>query len=125
MIRRPPRSTLFPYTTLFRSHAIALTAITSAGGKSRRPAGPGTLGKACQPFLEEALAPLRHDLDRRVQAACDLPVLRPVGCKEYDPGPDDIPIRRCIAAADALQAGALSRGQFDRERTLTRHPHLP
>src|SRR3712207_8502521 len=26
MIRRPPRSTLFPYTTLFRSHrAIALT----------------------------------------------------------------------------------------------------
>src|SRR5256886_3250607 len=24
MIRRPPRSTLFPYTTLFRSHALAL-----------------------------------------------------------------------------------------------------
>src|SRR2546427_9347882 len=24
MIRRPPRSTLFPYTTLFRSHAEAL-----------------------------------------------------------------------------------------------------
>src|SRR2546422_5742803 len=24
MIRRPPRSTLFPYTTLFRSHAAAL-----------------------------------------------------------------------------------------------------
>src|SRR5574343_1744993 len=26
MIRRPPRSTLFPYTTLFRSHGQALTA---------------------------------------------------------------------------------------------------
>src|SRR3712207_1760266 len=26
MIRRPPRSTLFPYTTLFRSHNYALTA---------------------------------------------------------------------------------------------------
>src|SRR5258707_4141483 len=25
MIRRPPRSTLFPYTTLFRSEVIALT----------------------------------------------------------------------------------------------------
>src|SRR5438093_3966628 len=25
MIRRPPRSTLFPYTTLFRSHAAALS----------------------------------------------------------------------------------------------------
>src|SRR5438477_11948907 len=24
MIRRPPRSTLFPYTTLFRSHTVAL-----------------------------------------------------------------------------------------------------
>src|SRR5476651_2834932 len=26
MIRRPPRSTLFPYTTLFRSHASVATA---------------------------------------------------------------------------------------------------
>src|SRR5256885_3500880 len=28
MIRRPPRSTLFPYTTLFRSHAEALRAVS-------------------------------------------------------------------------------------------------
>src|SRR5438874_5085293 len=26
MIQRPPRSTLFPYTTLFRSHALGLSA---------------------------------------------------------------------------------------------------
>src|SRR5690242_21308729 len=26
MIRRPPRSTLFPYTTLFRSHGVAADA---------------------------------------------------------------------------------------------------
>src|SRR5258708_27558320 len=33
MIRRPPRSTLFPYTTLFRSAlAMAPSAITSTGG---------------------------------------------------------------------------------------------
>src|SRR2546430_12537859 len=35
MIRRPPRSTLFPYTTLFRSHQGALLAvdeINRAGG---------------------------------------------------------------------------------------------
>src|SRR5437899_3758680 len=25
MIRRPPRSTLFPYTTLFRSHVVSVT----------------------------------------------------------------------------------------------------
>src|SRR2546426_6858818 len=29
MIRRPPRSTLFPYTTLFRSRANALRAVLS------------------------------------------------------------------------------------------------
>src|SRR5258708_17942933 len=28
MIRRPPRSTLFPYTTLFRAMAFALAAVT-------------------------------------------------------------------------------------------------
>src|SRR5256885_5275170 len=30
MIRRPPRSTLFPYTTLFRSMALALSAAPMA-----------------------------------------------------------------------------------------------
>src|SRR2546427_10005266 len=30
MIRRPPRSTLFPYTTLFRSSSIALECIAMA-----------------------------------------------------------------------------------------------
>src|SRR3989449_9752169 len=33
MIRRPPRSTLFPYTTLFRSHGAR-----PGGARSRRPA---------------------------------------------------------------------------------------
>src|SRR3989449_4938867 len=36
MIRRPPRSTLFPYTTLFRSRPAALRF-----GQSRRNAEPG------------------------------------------------------------------------------------
>src|SRR5690242_21620317 len=30
MIRRPPRSTLFPYTTLFRSMAMTVTQIATA-----------------------------------------------------------------------------------------------
>src|SRR5256885_9296287 len=34
MIRRPPRSTLFPYTTLFRSED------EQAGGDQEQPAGP-------------------------------------------------------------------------------------
>src|SRR5690348_17684039 len=31
MIRRPPRSTLFPYTTLFRSHVVDLISVGRAG----------------------------------------------------------------------------------------------
>src|SRR2546427_958894 len=31
MIRRPPRSTLFPYTTLFRSHACIFQALAHGG----------------------------------------------------------------------------------------------
>src|SRR2546421_7567623 len=31
MIRRPPRSTLFPYTTLFRSFAAAVRALSGTG----------------------------------------------------------------------------------------------
>src|SRR2546427_757367 len=52
MIRRPPRSTLFPYTTLFRSHAphretVCLASIppprgaSPAGGGGRRGSAPG------------------------------------------------------------------------------------
>src|SRR2546422_1403612 len=35
MIRRPPRSTLFPYTTLFRSQRANLAATTSRKGSVR------------------------------------------------------------------------------------------
>src|SRR5256885_12078789 len=48
MIRRPPRSTLFPYTTLFRSHhrISAIPAVRMLHRQhAQRPAGPGrTLG---------------------------------------------------------------------------------
>src|SRR5256885_3606936 len=39
MIRRPPRSTLFPYTTLFRSCATALTVqvTTAAEANKKKP----------------------------------------------------------------------------------------
>src|SRR5260221_2935455 len=44
MIRRPPRSTLFPYTTLFRSRRLALLrrhqpARRAAGGPPQREGG--------------------------------------------------------------------------------------
>src|SRR3712207_8325432 len=36
MIRRPPRSTLFPYTTLFRSPAFIQNTIIRVASKNRR-----------------------------------------------------------------------------------------
>src|SRR2546421_8342632 len=40
MIRRPPRSTLFPYTTLFRSPSLPVDAGTGTAG------GSGAVGEA-------------------------------------------------------------------------------
>src|SRR5258706_7252215 len=40
MIRRPPRSTLFPYTTLFRSHG-RLHGLLPGGRLRRRPSRDG------------------------------------------------------------------------------------
>src|SRR3989442_4171716 len=43
MIRRPPRSTLFPYTTLFRStHAERRGQHRTEAGRARELGGPGT-----------------------------------------------------------------------------------
>src|SRR5437763_13365462 len=61
MIRRPPRSTLFPYTTLFRSLSRAAgrrRASTSGEGRgtlgaSPRPGGPGGPTRRGQPARED------------------------------------------------------------------------
>src|SRR3712207_8264519 len=39
MIRRPPRSTLFPYTTLFRSGEVRLRAVRAQLGEERGGGG--------------------------------------------------------------------------------------
>src|SRR2546430_9864276 len=52
MIRRPPRSTLFPYTTLFRSGAEAGTLARGDGGAAPRGrARRQSAGRAPQPRL--------------------------------------------------------------------------
>src|SRR5256885_4530723 len=47
MIRRPPRSTLFPYTTLFRSHDIA--ALVQYKGMTVEQAGNDVIHKKLDP----------------------------------------------------------------------------
>src|SRR5258705_4275196 len=52
MIRRPPRSTLFPYTTLFRSLAIVRHLAELHGGTvmaANREVAPGAIFTICLP----------------------------------------------------------------------------
>src|SRR5256885_4506123 len=61
MIRRPPRSTLFPYTTLFRSHGLCFVArwrLHPRGG--RRWAGnSGSAARKDSPRSEEHTSELQ------------------------------------------------------------------
>src|SRR5260221_8173821 len=87
MIRRPPRSTLFPYTTLFRScRPAARTTAARSGGAGRAARGsPAHLTSqrseehtselqshsdlVCRLLLEKKRQiPLQHTDERRVEA---------------------------------------------------------
>src|SRR5689334_24379508 len=47
MIRRPPRSTLFPYTTLFRSQWAGFSAIGFPTGSVVTSVGPADIALTC------------------------------------------------------------------------------
>src|SRR5258707_1574197 len=49
MIRRPPRSTLFPYTTLFRSITFHTRPTYPAGGRGANPRGCRRNGSSADP----------------------------------------------------------------------------
>src|SRR3989441_11297757 len=51
MIRRPPRSTLFPYTTLFRSLLRTLIDVASKGGNFLLNVGPTAEGVIPAPIV--------------------------------------------------------------------------
>src|SRR2546426_2133639 len=65
MIRRPPRSTLFPYTTLFRSHfrlgsSPRSTALHAAGAVAL-----GAFGLALAANIHSLFAPAQGQRDRK------------------------------------------------------------
>src|SRR2546430_15456924 len=89
MIRRPPRSTLFPYTTLFRSHA-APAAVAGLPGRPRT-AGRRARSDGVRPLRTRVVGPAGRrgrDLagDPRGRAATLVPF--PLDETKYAPGCD-------------------------------------
>src|SRR5687768_18196950 len=69
MIRRPPRSTLFPYTTLFRSPARQLTLLVDRSGElDDRAVVPGEPGAVDGDRSEEHTS----ELQSRLHLVCRL-----------------------------------------------------
>src|SRR3712207_7431640 len=64
MIRRPPRSTLFPYTTLFRSTAFVESAVNEVVAKRMTKRQQMRWSRATvQPFLDVRTAVLNDTLE--------------------------------------------------------------
>src|SRR3989441_1131920 len=63
MIRRPPRSTLFPYTTLFRSLAAGIAVENDDGHPPETLAGNAPVGPARDHVVHALLAPGGNPLD--------------------------------------------------------------
>src|SRR5258708_31587473 len=63
MIRRPPRSTLFPYTTLFRSHLRGRAPRRGTAVVRSAPA-EGTGPAECPPQAEPAIGPGRPGVNK-------------------------------------------------------------
>src|SRR5258708_22643728 len=61
MIRRPPRSTLFPYTTLFRSHRRGRKGQGTRPG--RPPIPPKVRASACEVLPAEGVADAANGLN--------------------------------------------------------------
>src|SRR5688572_32180576 len=65
MIRRPPRSTLFPYTTLFRSRAVLDVRETEDGGPVCRGTPLDALLAHVVVTAHAVFVPWKHFLDRK------------------------------------------------------------
>src|SRR2546425_11688069 len=84
MIRRPPRSTLFPYTTLFRSQLLE---------------------KEAPPAVDEAIAAFAGDVERLKALEAEVAALDPQAAgQSVFRDPEALP--RAEAAAATVRAGA-------------------
>src|SRR5258706_8346915 len=79
MIRRPPRSTLFPYTTLFRSRRVGLA--TRGFHLGPTPGGRGGVEVAEEPFHGAPLARLVGERLRSEEHTSELQSLTNLVCR--------------------------------------------
>src|SRR3712207_7434379 len=71
MIRRPPRSTLFPYTTLFRSRLVGAVEAAHSKVDDRRGQRRPVVLRDAHPFVEQVQIPV---VEREK---------RPGGCRQH------------------------------------------
>src|SRR6266480_2869584 len=91
MIRRPPRSTLFPYTTLFRSHIEGHHEVHADVERRRRPRElRGAVG----------VRGVRHERRRGDD---------PVAVRSHDPGGDALGVPEVVGVDDELQDSSALR----------------
>src|SRR2546430_11988646 len=94
MIRRPPRSTLFPYTTLFRSGPVAYIAVQ-----------PGVRDVR----FRYAIGQLRHDASRARPVQCHVPrERRPQNRGAADGQLETAAARRGAVQVEENEAGAVA-----------------
>src|SRR3712207_8964184 len=80
MIRRPPRSTLFPYTTLFRSRYIV--ACWKHKSDPREAATSGGLDQEAATSMADRTVPLARDA-RQVAALLNTPEIAALRSEEH------------------------------------------
>src|SRR5258708_13240655 len=98
MIRRPPRSTLFPYTTLFRSGrrpVLALAARSSPRAPSPRPAPPLTRSEEHTSELQSPdhlVCRLLLEKKKKNRHRLNIPQLQPTHSSDSLPDTSSVPI---------------------------------
>src|SRR2546430_12566859 len=111
MIRRPPRSTLFPYTTLFRSAQEALTRLLQGTGlvAERSPSGALMIRRR-QSAEVSTTNPAPLTLERVAYAGTELPLAQAQPSSAPSGAPQGVSAERSEPAANEKVAEGVVTG---------------
>src|SRR2546427_7249728 len=128
MIRRPPRSTLFPYTTLFRSQSPRRLSLNGIVGHQAGDLEFGH-GSQVEPVECAAMSPAGADMlpqgrlehatwERAISKWIGGPELCELGTKAFPPG---LPVSAREPGRGDLDVGLQFRQRGDDDEVLARH----